>query len=185
MTSPLRCHLLIGPPASGKSTIAHLLAPLVEAELLSTDEIRAELHGDAAIQGEWQAVEQRLHHALQRCVAADRPVLIDATHARRPWRLALTQRLELSRPVEWIAWWVRTPVEVCLAWNRGRSRQVPEPVIRRQAAALAHSVFAPERSEGFAAVVELDPSAADADTQLRRAIEAGLTESQFSPSRSG
>ena len=49
----LRCHLLIGPPATGKTTVAALLAPLLDAELLSTDRIREELYGDPMIQGNW------------------------------------------------------------------------------------------------------------------------------------
>jgi hypothetical protein len=44
---PLRCHLLIGPPASGKTTLARDLAPLLRSEsgehalVLSTDAIGA------------------------------------------------------------------------------------------------------------------------------------------------
>lgn len=154
----LRCHLLIGPPASGKTTIAALLAPQLDAELFSTDRIREELYGDPMIQGDWREVEERLHQGIQAAVAAGRPVLIDATHARRPWRLALTQRLALDQPVEWIGWWLRTPLEVCLAWNLQRERQVPELVIHQFAAALDDGVFAPDRSEGFAALVDFDPS---------------------------
>jgi hypothetical protein len=58
---PLRCHLLIGPPASGKTTLARDLAPLlvgesgVHALVLSTDAIRAERFGDA---GHHRAVPQ-------------------------------------------------------------------------------------------------------------------------------
>ena len=158
MAAALRCHLLIGPPASGKTTIAAQLSPLLHAELFSTDRIREELYGDPMIQGNWRDVEERLHQGIQAAVASGRPVLIDATHARRPWRLALTQRLELDRPVEWIGWWLRTPLEVCLAWNRQRERQVPELVIHQFAAALDDAVFAPERAEGFACLVDFDPS---------------------------
>ena len=39
--APLRCHLLIGPPASGKTTLATVLAALVGGQVLSTDAIRA------------------------------------------------------------------------------------------------------------------------------------------------
>ena len=57
--APLRCHLLIGQPASGKTTLAKALAPLLTgpgdapALVLSTDVIRAEVFGDAAVQGPW------------------------------------------------------------------------------------------------------------------------------------
>ena len=78
MAAALRCHLLIGPPASGKTTIATLLAPLLDAELFSTDRIRDELYGDPMIQGHWHEVEERLHAGIQATVAAGRSVLIDA-----------------------------------------------------------------------------------------------------------
>jgi predicted kinase len=159
MAAALRCHLLIGPPASGKTTIAALLAPLLGAELFSTDRIREELYGDPMIQGHWHEVEERLHAGIQASVAAGRSVLIDATHAQRPWRLALTQRLELDRPVEWIGWWMRTPLQVCLEWNKRRARQVPELVVQQFAAALSDRDFQPSRSEGIAVLVDYDPAA--------------------------
>jgi predicted kinase len=178
----LRCHLLIGPPASGKTTIAAQLAPLLEAELFSTDRIREELYGDPMIQGNWREVEERLHQGIQAAVAAGRPVLIDATHAHRPWRLALTQRLQLDRPVEWIGWWLRTPLEVCLAWNRQRERQVPELVIHQFAAALDNAVFAPERAEGFAALVDFDPSLST-DLQELLQYELGRVDDRIDKAR--
>ena len=51
MPAPLRCHLLIGPPASGKTTLAAVLAELTGAIVLSTDGLRRELFGDAVVQG--------------------------------------------------------------------------------------------------------------------------------------
>ena len=36
----LRCHLLIGPPASGKTTLAMALAEITGAVVLSTDLLR-------------------------------------------------------------------------------------------------------------------------------------------------
>ena len=99
--SPLRCHLLIGQPASGKTTLAQALAPLLTspgeppAQVLSTDAIRAEVFGDAAVQGPWVDIQQRLHQRIQECVTAGVPVIVDATHARRAWRLAMTQALSL------------------------------------------------------------------------------------------
>ena len=152
MTSaPLRCHLLIGPPGSGKTTLAQQLAPLLQGEtgepglVLSTDAIREELFGDAAVQGPWDEIRSVLLQRLNAAVEAGRPVIIDATHARRPWRLLYTQGLHLPRPVEWIGWWLRTPLEVCLEWNQLRPRQVPELVVRQFSAALADAVFQPDQ----------------------------------------
>jgi signal recognition particle GTPase len=81
MTKPLRCHLLIGPPASGKTTLAHKLSPLLRGPkgepglVLSTDVIRAELFGDAAVQGPWPQIRERLQERLLEAVAAARSVL--------------------------------------------------------------------------------------------------------------
>ena len=161
---PLRCHVMIGPPASGKTTTALALAPLLRgadgqpAVVLSTDGIRAEIFGDAAVQGPWSAIEQRLHERLIGAVAAGMPVIVDATHAERSWRLAITQQLALPRPVEWVGWWLFTPLSTCLRWNAKRERLVPAPVIRRMAASLADGVFGPGRMEGFAAVVAVEPT---------------------------
>ena len=81
--------MLIGPPASGKSTTAQELAAQLQALVLSTDVLREELWGDAAIQGPWPVLERVLHSRIQESVEAGRPVLIDATHARRRWRRRL------------------------------------------------------------------------------------------------
>ena len=158
MPAPLRCHLLIGPPASGKTTLAGVLAELTGAVVLSTDVVRGELFGDAAVQGPWRDIEALLHQRLREAVAAGTPVILDATHARRPWRLAITQAMCLPAPVEWIGWWLYTPLSTCLQWNQTRKRLVPEPVIREMAAALADPAFGPSRAEGFAAVVAVVPT---------------------------
>ena len=66
------------PRCSGKTTPARVLAPLLPApgeppaELLSTDVIRAELFGDAAVQGPWIDTEAQLHQRLLESVAAGR-----------------------------------------------------------------------------------------------------------------
>ncbi len=70
------------------------------AIVLSTDAIRAELYGDAAVQGPWNEIRAVLLQRLNAAAQAGTPVIIDATHARRPWRLLYTQQLQLPRPME-------------------------------------------------------------------------------------
>lgn len=168
MTSiPLRCHLLIGPPGSGKTTMAQRLQPLLHgnggqpAIVLSTDAIRAELYGDEAVQGPWDEIRAILIERLHASVAAGNPVIIDATHARRPWRLLYTQQLELAQPVEWIGWWLKTDLNTCLEWTKQRKRPVPDAIITEYYAALNHKQFGPQRAESFATVVSLDPVAGE------------------------
>ena len=43
---------------------------------------------DTAVQGPWPDIQQRLHQRLVEAVAAGQPVIVDATHAKRSWRLA-------------------------------------------------------------------------------------------------
>ena len=180
MTPALRCHLLIGQPASGKTTLAKALAPLLSApgeppaQVLSTDAIRAEVFGDAAVQGPWVDIQQRLHQRIQECVAAGIPVIVDATHARRAWRLALTQALPLPAPVEWIGWWLYTDLPTSLEWNSRRERAVPVPVIQEMAAALADPHFGPSRAEGFAAICAVVPTHHNDLAAVLQAELAGL-----------
>ena len=39
----------------------------------------------------------------------------------------------LPAPVEWVGWWLFTPLATCLEWNQRRQRLVPEPVIKELA----------------------------------------------------
>jgi len=159
------------------------MAPLVTgpdeppAVVLSTDAIREEIHGDSAVQGDWDLIEAQLHERLRQAVRDGVSVIVDATHAYRPWRLALIQGLTLPRPVEWVGWQLTTPLETCKAWNETRPRSVPEGVIDRYHRALRHRHFKPSAAEGLACLVQLDPSllpAGERNEALQKEIRSQL-----------
>ena len=143
-----------------------LLGKRLKAEILSTDQLRAELWGDASIQGPWPVLEPLLHQRICSAINQGQSVVIDATHARRRWRLALINGLTLPIPVRWVGWWLQTPLATCLDWNKTRTRQVPDPVIGQLAAALADPDEAPQLAEGFEALFKLDPSTGSIQQQI-------------------
>lgn len=152
----LICHMLVGPPSSGKTTFArHFQELLPAAIIVSTDAIRAERFGNEAIQGAWSEVEAVVIQRIRAAVQAGQPVIYDATNVRRSWRMEFLQKLELPE-VQWVAWVLKTPLAIALAWNRQRDRQLPETVIQDYYLNLQQ--FGVDIAEGFFTVLEIDPS---------------------------
>ncbi|MEH2317444.1 AAA family ATPase [Nostoc sp.] len=133
--------LLIGLPGSGKSTLAkQLLAECPQMLLISTDTIRGQLFGSQAIQGSWLLIWREIERQFQQAMSDDNPqsvyatgntAIFDATNAQRRHRrevIALARDLGFTH-IRGI--WVDTPVWLCLARNKRRSRRVPEEIILR------------------------------------------------------
>jgi len=147
MSSPLLCHFLIGPPGSGKSTLATQLTKLdPTTQIVSTDRIRSELFGDESIQGDWSVIEQKVLARIWEALSAEQPVIYDATNAKREWRVSILRQVAHEK-VQWIAWYLKTPLEICKLWNKQRNRQVPEKVIEELFQALEEKP--PLTTEGF------------------------------------
>ena len=152
MPQPILCHLLIGLPGSGKSTFAlELKEQIPNSVIVSTDSIRHQIFGDEAIQGDWKLIEQQVIERVQNTVSRDFPVIYDATNVKREWRSSFLEKVG-GVNAEWIAWWIKTPVEVCKQWNKKRSRQVPEKVIDIYGEYLEFKE--PIVEEGFVAIRE-------------------------------
>jgi len=150
------CHILIGCPSSGKSTLARAIQDAdPNYQIVSTDAIRGDLFGDSTIQGNWSRIEAEVFSQIKTHLSASYPVIYDATNAKRPWRMGLLQHLDQYSEVEWLGWHLKTPLKTCLQWNRQRQNSVPEGVIRRMLEAL--KTFPPIAAEGFATVYELNP----------------------------
>lgn len=155
MNHQLTSHFLIGPAASGKSTLAKQLAATDYYNIVSTDKIRAELFGEESIQGDWQLIETEALNRIKKSLAAAKPVIYDATNTKRPWRMELLNKIrQISPPnCRWMGWYLETSLEICLERNRQRYRQVPPEVIA--AMDLSLKQFPPIAAEGFIDAVTL------------------------------
>ncbi len=164
------CHFLIGVPGSGKSTLAALLAKL-GYRIVSTDAIRQQIYGDEIIQGEWAKIEEVVLKEIQDAISNGFDIVYDATNAVRPWRMDLLRKLNSIHSnsfqhLVWIAWYLKTPPEICKQWNKNRDRQVPDDVIHRMHKSLKD--FPPIAAEGFIKVEHIDVlSAGEIDLQAK------------------
>ncbi|MEO1146475.1 MAG: AAA family ATPase [Cyanobacteria bacterium J06638_22] len=140
--------MLIGLPGSGKSTVAAQLATQEGWQIVSTDRIREQLFGDAAIQGAWPQVWAEVERQLRAIAqSSDGKVIYDATNVRRCHR-----RQFLTRARSWgfdtiEAYWLDVPLAVCLERNQRRDRQVPVPIICKMYRQLRGG--SPSVKEGF------------------------------------
>ncbi|MBE7383028.1 MAG: AAA family ATPase [Leptolyngbya sp. SIO1E4] len=151
--------ILIGLPGSGKSTWAERFVqgdlPLL---MISTDQIRAQLYGDAATQGAWpqiwQRVQQRFRYgAIETQQGKVGGVLYDATNTRRRWRREIIQTAREIGYNRVLALWFDIPLACCVQRNHLRSRQVPLEVIHTMSRQLAGAP--PHCDEGFDAVFQI------------------------------
>ncbi len=124
--------VLIGLPGSGKSTLA-ATAPL-GTQVVSTDAIRTELYGDAAIQGQWlqvwAQVEARWRAAAAQIRAGTLGAMVyDATNTARKKRRSTIAALEAAGFTRTVGLFLDVPLSVCLARNAARARVVPPNII--------------------------------------------------------
>lgn len=148
MQNPIECFLLVGIPASGKTTYAKQLATVTGSIVLSTDEIRKKLYGSENIQGNWKEIESELHESIKRYTALKMPVIVDATHTKPEHRKPL---LKLSSHIKWSCYWLDPDLTKCLERNRQRSRIVPTHVIKTMYKQL--KLTPPTKAEGFENII--------------------------------
>lgn len=140
---------MVGAPGSGKSTYAGRLAKRENAVVVSGDDIRAELYGDADIQGEWMAIQDRIENLIEENVG--RVLIMDGTHYRAKYRRDSIALLQSYGYHDIRAIVVNPPLEICLKQNAARARNVPELVIEKMHSALQASLRGVD-TEGFSVV---------------------------------
>ncbi|MEH1871143.1 AAA family ATPase [Nostoc sp.] len=154
LTSHSSLFLLIGLPGSGKSTLAkELLTECPQMLLISTDGIRGQLFGSQAIQGPWLMIWEEVERQFQQAICTKNTAIFDATNAQRRHRrkvIALAHDLGFTHIT---GIWVDTPVWLCIARNKRRSRQVPEEIILRMHRQLRDAP--PSLEEGLDRLIRL------------------------------
>lgn len=122
--------MLVGLPGSGKSHEAQRLAEKYDANIHSSDAIRAELLGDVNAQDANGVVFTTLHNRVKDDLRNGKNCIYDATNISYKRRMAFLNELK-NIPCEKICVLMATPYEKCLENNASRDRSVPEYVIER------------------------------------------------------
>jgi predicted kinase len=107
MAHSIVCHFLIGLPASGKSTLAQILAQESGGLVVSTDRIRAQLYGDEAVQGVWQEIETEVFKQVKDAIKQQQSVIYDATNANCLWRTRFLRQVATY----WLDWYLDLPIK--------------------------------------------------------------------------
>lgn len=124
-------YYLVGAPASGKSTYAKELQK-EGIKLVSSDDIRETLWGDASIQKNPKEVFKQMEILTHLYLAQEENVVYDATNisaARRKEFVKLVKSWNLD--VDLYCLYLDIPMEVCIERNEKRERIVPVRVIKR------------------------------------------------------
>lgn len=147
-------YYLIGPPASGKTTLGRWLREHYRVSSGCPDDYRAQFPNESDRQAFRRALLD-VHRKLR----VGWPAVFDATNTLRCWRrdtLAVAHGL----PVQTIGLWLDTPLDVCLTRHEERRRRgqkvtIPNDKIIEMYQRLISDP--PSLDEGFATLIRLTP----------------------------
>ena len=122
--------MMVGLPASGKSTIAYNLAKENNYIVFSSDALREELYLDINDQEHNHELFVELHRRIKATLRDGNSVIYDACNLNSKKRIAFLQELK-HIPCRKECIIAATPYEQCLKNNASRDRHVPEYVIER------------------------------------------------------
>ena len=145
--------MLIGAPASGKSTAAEKLAAEYNAVILSTDKLRAEINGVEHIQKNWPKIEELLYWHIRTAIIKDQNIILDSTHYKKEYRAKIIKNF--ARYSDISAYYFNYPFSVIYKRNRERARVVPFKVLTAMYKELRTAP--PLLSEGFKSIKKCMP----------------------------
>ena len=122
--------MLVGLPASGKSTKAKDFAKQYNATIFSSDALREEMFGNVNDQEHNQELFAELHKRIKDCLSSGKSAIYDATNLNYKRRMAFLAELK-NIPCEKVCVVMATPVTICQMRNEVRERKVPISVISR------------------------------------------------------
>jgi|LSQX01.3.fsa_nt_gb predicted kinase len=122
--------MMVGLPASGKSTYAQCIADTEDAIIHSSDNLREELFGDVNEQDKNNELFKELHNRIKSDLKTGKNVIYDACNISYKRRKAFLDELKKINCKK-ICCLIATPYEKCLELNQKRDRVVPEYVIKR------------------------------------------------------
>jgi len=163
--------VLVGPAGAGKSTFARRW--FTPDEILSSDELRAEVSGDPANQAASGAAFAILHRRLTRRLTVGLLTVVDATNVRRAARRSLLARArDAGQPT--VAIVIDVPGAIVHARNRARAERVVEAaIVDRQLEELRRTLaFDRLATEGFTAVHRISSAERLETTRLLRISSA-------------
>lgn len=135
--------MLIGLPASGKSTLAKELSIKENAVILSSDEIRVELLNDVNDQSDNTNVFEAMNSRAKQLLEQGNNVIYDATNINRKRRIHLIKN-ELKAS-ENVAYYLNTPMSMCVYNDSQRERTVGYEVIDK----MYRTLQIPTKLEGW------------------------------------
>jgi predicted kinase len=150
--------VLVGPQGCGKSTFARRW--FGETQIVSSDECRRLVSDDASNQEVSRAAFAVFYTLLRARLTHGRTTVADATHLT-PWSRQVLRQIAVARGRPRVAIAFAAPLELCLARQGNRERQVPLEVVQRSHEAFRQAL-ADLPHEGYARIylVEPDPESA-------------------------
>lgn len=136
-------HMTCGIAGSGKSCLASLLVNQYNAVYVSSDDLREQWYGNAAVQGDNSALFTEIRQIIRRALNSGKHVVYDATNLSRRRRIHFIRNDVRGYSVTAHA--VCPSLSSCLEQNKRRKRQVREEVIHH----MYRNFELPFQEEGF------------------------------------